>query len=89
MVLDQIYTRATTVAKICRSRLWTALDGFAEQLLQHGRTVEWKRHALWAHVDAFLSTYPARRRDRHDDTRAISLVALCAGFVASRSTWFP
>ena len=88
MVLDQIYTRSTTVAKICRSGLWTALDGFAEQLLQRGRTVEWMRHALWhvrlflgylddrgvsepteitwTHVDAFLNTYPARRRDRHD-----------------------
>jgi len=88
MVLDQIYTRATTVEKICRSRLWTVLDGFAEQLLKRGRTVEWMRHALWhvrlflgyldergvyepteitwTHVDAFLNTYPARRRDRHD-----------------------
>lgn len=53
MVLNQVYTRSTTVAKICRSGLWTALDGFAEQLLQSGRTVEWMRHALW-HVRLFL-----------------------------------
>lgn len=59
MVLDRVYKRITTLRRLRRSVLWTALDGFGQWLLDQGRTMESVRIHLW--YVRFLTEHLRRR----------------------------